>query len=147
MKTSLINKTIQNATLIEKYIKKDLFEKQKIIIQNIEPTIFIDLFKEYNNSLRNEIIITMKNKRVYKTSLAVDRNKIIFLFKTQDWKNEEDYSIEMELNFDLMNVYTLEYTYEIITKYVEDNIEEIFDAVEREKKLEAINTFKINMVA
>jgi len=147
MKTSLINKTIQNATLIEKYIKKDLFEKSKTIVQYAEPIVVIDLLKENNNSTKKSLLEALEDENVYKTSLTVNEEKVIFIFKTQDWKGQEDYTIQVPIAFDDMNIYTLEYFYKIVTDYVNKNIEEIFDAVEREKKLEAINTFKQSMVA
>ena len=145
MKQTILEKTIQNAKLI-KYLKKDLFETNKIIVNNFDVSTLADIIPTTSH-ITDDITEALKDDAVYTTCIAANAKKIELTFKRKDWRGDNDCSIIIGMDYTEMNEKTLEFFYKAITKFVNVNITEIYEAVEKEKKKKAIKKFRKAQVA
>jgi hypothetical protein len=122
-------------------------KKVKIISSNENFDTLIELLSHNNNDIKKELLIAKKDEAVYKTSIACNSKRIEFVFNRQDWRGDEDCSTVIKLKFEDMNIQTMEYIYNMVTKFTNKNITKIYEAVEREKKREAIKMFQELAVA
>lgn len=138
----------QNSKLIIKHIPKDIFETHNVIKHNI--TLSKDLLKLISNldkKVVTKIKDTFADEYVYTCELSIGKNCIFFNFRRTDWRGDEDCPTRIKVVFTDMNKQFLNYTYDTLLKFINENIDTIFKSVEKKKKKKKIEKFKLKNVA
>lgn len=138
----------QNAKLIIKHVKRDIFEPYKVIKQNITLTnSLLESVSGLDTEVIEKIKVAFADEDVYTCELSIDKNCIYFNFRRRDWRGDEDCPTRIQVDFVDMNTQLLAYTYDILLDFINENIETIFKSVEKKKRKKKIEKFKLKNVA
>jgi len=138
----------QNAKLITKHVPKDIFEIHKVVKTNI--TLTDDLVSMTSNldiQVLEKLNECFADENVYTCEISINNDCIYFNFRRRDWRGDEDLSSRIKVYFSEMNEKLLNYTYDILVKFINQNIDTIYKSVEKKKRKKKIEKFKLKNVA
>jgi len=138
--TELQTKIEDNAKVINKYIERTLFEKNSVLIYDVEKNypVFIKLLQE-NQMVSDGFNEHSNDDSIYSVDISLSSTgMLIIAFKRQDWKCENISDIELNIEIEELNKETLQELYNITRKYAFKNSDEIYKNIQAEKRKKEI---------